>query len=81
MCANRVRGNQDYTKYPFTLYHKNDFNAPFASGSAQYNIHVGQFPAAWETLGRIASGVSDCVSGPGAADVILKERRTDINST
>ena len=35
-------GNKDYEKYPFTFYQKNDFNAPFASGSAQYLslIHI-----------------------------------------
>ncbi|NCW12497.1 MAG: UbiX family flavin prenyltransferase [Chitinophagia bacterium] len=66
-------GNQDYTKYPFTFYQKNDFNAPFASGSAQYNI-MYVVPCSMGTLGRIASGVSDDLV-TRAADVILKERR------
>ena len=65
--------NTDYTKYPFTFYHKNDFNAPFASGSAQYNIMM-VVPCSMGTLGRIASGVSDDLV-TRAADVILKERR------
>jgi len=65
--------NTDYTKYPFTFYHKNDFDAPFASGSAQYNIMM-VVPCSMGTLGRIASGVSDDLV-TRAADVILKERR------
>ncbi|MEI7959420.1 MAG: UbiX family flavin prenyltransferase [Chitinophagaceae bacterium] len=66
-------GNKDYSQYPFTFYQKNDFNAPFASGSAQYNI-MYLVPCSMGTLGRIASGVSDDLV-TRAADVILKERR------
>lgn len=66
-------GNKDYTNYPFTFYHKNDFNAPFASGSAQYNIMM-VVPCSMGTLGRIAAGISDDLV-TRAADVILKERR------
>ena len=33
-------GNDDYLKYPFTFFNKNDFKAPFASGSANYNIMI-----------------------------------------
>ena len=66
-------GNTDYTTYPFTFYQKNDFNAPFASGSAQYNI-MFIVPCSMGTLGRIASGISDDLV-TRAADVILKERR------
>ena len=66
-------GNKDYTNYPFTFYAKNDFNAPFASGSAQYNIMIA-VPCSMGMLGRIASGISDDLC-TRAADVILKERR------
>jgi 4-hydroxy-3-polyprenylbenzoate decarboxylase len=66
-------GNKDFSNYPFTFYDKNNFNAPFASGSAQYNIMI-VVPCSMGMLGRIASGVSDDLS-TRAADVILKERR------
>lgn len=66
-------GNTAYTNYPFTFYQKNDFNAPFASGSAQFNT-MFVVPCSMGTLGRIASGISDDLT-TRAADVILKERR------
>lgn len=66
-------GNEEYTKTPFTFYEKNNFNAPFASGSAQYNTMI-VCPCSMGTLGRIASGISDDLT-TRAADVILKERR------
>ena len=66
-------GNDSYKDYPFKHYEKNDFMAPFASGSAQYNTMIVA-PCSMGTLARIASGVSnDLVTR--AADVILKERR------
>lgn len=55
------------------FYTKNDFNAPFASGSGQYDIMI-ILPCSMGTLGRIAHGVSDDLV-TRAADVILKERR------
>jgi len=66
-------GNTDFGQYPFKFYSTTDFNAPFASGSGQYNIMI-LVPCSMGTLGRIATGVSnDLISR--AADVILKERR------
>lgn len=66
-------GNEDFKNFPVKFYEKNDFNAPFASGSAKYNIMIVS-PCSMGTLARIASGISnDLVTR--AADVILKERR------
>ena len=58
----------------FTIYEKNDFYAPFASGSAGYDLMI-IIPCSMGTLGRIASGVSDDLISR-AADVMLKERKT-----
>jgi flavin prenyltransferase len=66
-------GNDDYKNYPFNFYEKNDFHAPFASGSARYNIMIVA-PCSMGALGRIANGVSDDLV-TRAADVVLKERR------
>lgn len=57
----------------FTVYEKNNFNAPFASGSAGYDTMI-VVPCSMGTMGRIASGVSDDLI-TRAADVILKERK------
>ena len=66
-------GNEDYNNYPVRIFDKKDFSAPFASGSAKYNIMIAA-PCSMGTLGRIASGVSnDLITR--SADVILKERR------
>ncbi|MXV15470.1 UbiX family flavin prenyltransferase [Hufsiella ginkgonis] len=59
--------------YPFASYHKHDFMAPFASGSAKYDTMI-ICPCSMGTLGRIAAGTSDDLVCR-AADVILKERR------
>jgi 4-hydroxy-3-polyprenylbenzoate decarboxylase len=66
-------GNEDYGSLPVRFFDKYDFNAPFASGSARYNIMIVA-PCSMGTLARIAGGISnDLVTR--AADVILKERR------
>lgn len=65
--------NQDYKDLPVKYYEKDDFSAPFASGSGKYNI-MFIIPCSMGTLGRIASGISnDLITR--AVDVILKERR------
>jgi len=58
---------------PFNIYKKNDFFAPFASGSAGYDIMI-ICPCSMGTLGRIATGTSDNLI-TRASDVILKERK------
>lgn len=67
-------GNRDFEKFPFKVYGKNDFMAPFASGSASFETLI-ICPCSMGTAGRIASGISnDLITR--AADVMLKERRT-----
>lgn len=66
-------GNEDYLKYPFSFYAKNDFHAPFASGSAKFDTMI-VCPCSMGTLARIAGGISSDLTSR-AADVILKERR------
>ena len=65
--------NEDYKNYNLNHYSKLDFSAPFASGSANYNIMI-ICPASMGTLGRIANGISNDLT-TRAADVVLKERR------
>lgn len=66
-------GPVDFSAYPFDFYAKNDFNAPFASGSARYDTMI-VCPCSMGMLARIATGVSNDLA-TRAADVALKERR------
>ncbi len=55
------------------IYAKDDFFAPFASGTAGYDIMI-ICPCSMGTLGRIAHGISnDLITR--AADVFLKEKK------
>ena len=65
--------NKSYNDYPFKQYEFNDFYAPFASGSAQYDTMI-ICPCSMGTLGRIANGTSDDLI-TRTADVILKEKQ------
>jgi len=62
-----------YEDLSFKSYERNDFYAPFASGSSSFDTLI-ICPCSMGTLGRIAAGTSDSLV-TRAADVMLKERR------
>ena len=64
----------EHENYSFVDYYKkDDFTAPFASGSGKYDTLI-IIPCSMGTMGRIASGISnDLITR--SADVILKEKR------
>ena len=66
-------GDDTYKNYPFDYYQPNDFMAPFASGSAQYDTMI-ICPGSMGLLGRVANGISGNLI-ERTADVMLKERR------
>ncbi|OAQ41915.1 3-octaprenyl-4-hydroxybenzoate carboxy-lyase [Pedobacter psychrophilus] len=65
--------DETYKNFDFKFYDKNDFMAPFASGSAKFDTMI-IIPCSMGTMGRIATGISNDLT-TRAADVILKERR------
>ncbi len=66
-------GKWDPSAFDVDYYDNNDFYAPFASGSAQYDTMI-VCPCSMGLLSRINHGISnDLITR--SADVILKERR------
>lgn len=59
--------------FPFHVYEKDDFYAPFASGSSAFDTLI-VCPSSMATVSRVAQGISDDLI-TRAADVMLKERR------
>ena len=63
----------DFREYGYPYFGARDFTAPFASGSARYDLLV-VVPCSMGMLGRIAHGYSDDLLAR-TADVFFKERR------
>lgn len=65
--------DDSYQNFSVRYFTTKDFTAPFASGSAKYDVLI-IIPCSMGTLGRIAAGISnDLITR--AADVMLKERK------
>ena len=65
--------NEPIESFGHRVFGNDDFNAPFASGSARFNTMI-ICPCSMGALARVANGLSDDLM-TRAADVILKERR------
>ncbi|MEO5909403.1 MAG: UbiX family flavin prenyltransferase [Pelobium sp.] len=65
--------DKSYADFNVKFFDKNDFMAPFASGSAKYDTMI-IIPCSMGTMGRIACGISNDLT-TRTADVMLKERR------
>lgn len=65
--------DEKHDRYPFTYYKSDNFFAPIASGSSQFETMI-VIPCSMGTLGRIANGLADDLIAR-AAEVTLKQQR------